>query len=302
MKTISSLISVAFLLTITNCKKTYDTVEWEVDPESGQAIVVGINDTSIYMFDPSNRKMRFIVNSKNIHNGYFFAQMNNDTIELGESFEGMVRLMKYNALIKIESPIDTAYNAVEQGVIDNFSIPFTPTKTGVYEFKGHVQFDSAKFLIYYKFITVDKGQRTARYNYAGKIKRSYTPTPESEKSRKKEKRTIIKGNFFVSYYDTPDSARLGINIDPGSDLYFISPKIRRIGNSDNYIIVERQEFHPKEGQPEIVYFIVDMKVLSRQDNDDKDIKFIHGPYYEIHEFELTKERLGIKDLQFTKEF
>lgn len=304
MKTIIFLFIITSFLLSTTCKKTDGKIEWEVDPNSGEAIVISINDTTYYFFDPINRRMRHVMSQKSIHGKYFIIQMNNDTIEIGETFKGTVGLIGKNSIVKITSPLDTSYNSIKQGPATFVIIEFTPPQKGIYTFTGKIDFDSISIPFEDKFIVVEKGTRTGRYNYAGKIKRSHVPDEEEIQTRKKIKENFatIKGKFKVGYYNSSDSVVIGYQTDPTSKLIFLNPKVTRLGNNDRYIIVERKKFNSENESNQILYYIFDMTQYNGIGILEKESKFMLGPFPDIETFNVAKELLGIKNLNFTREF
>lgn len=139
----------------------------DVDPSTGVGYVKSINDTVVYSINPITKKVEMVTNFKYVRSDYYITKISNDTLELGETFLGQIIFTKEKGIIKIESPTDTTFSAGE------YVFEYTPTTLRVNEFKGTVNVSSKEFPFLYKFITVEKGKRTSKYTFVGKLKTNH---------------------------------------------------------------------------------------------------------------------------------
>ena len=118
----------------------------------------GINDTAYYYYNPRNDKVGLVVKKDYTFNSYS-CTINKDTLEVGEEFKASFGVDNHDYKAVIESPTQIIIEGKgkvaswdEPTVMDGYK--FKTETTGLFEFKGHFEYDTIVIPFKYKFIVV----------------------------------------------------------------------------------------------------------------------------------------------------
>jgi len=119
--------------------------------ESKQERRTGINGDAIYVFKPDGSLSLMFKEKYSILS--FTVFLRNDTLKLGEDFESSITVANPNHTIEITSPDSAKITGHPNSAFETYT--FRPEKTGTYDYRGVIEYDSTVANFEYKFIVVE---------------------------------------------------------------------------------------------------------------------------------------------------
>jgi hypothetical protein len=155
-----------------SCSRGQGTVR-EIPFTDGVGMVNSINGEVMYRFDPETYNVEMVFNFKQKKNGYYLIQINNDTLEIGEEFQGRIFFQRHG-ICELIKPYDTLVDT-KISKSEFFGVKWPTNEIGESEMSGTLRFDDEQFPFEYKFIVVDKGTRKNKFEFTRKIQGGNDP-------------------------------------------------------------------------------------------------------------------------------
>jgi hypothetical protein len=114
-------------------------------------ILMGINGEAVYTLN-ENGSVETVAKEKYLTDDYTILILG-DTLELGRHFISYVNVLKKEFTIQIASPKDTVFKHSGES-FERYE--FMPTKEGIYDYRGIIEYDSVTVPFEYKFIVVPR--------------------------------------------------------------------------------------------------------------------------------------------------